>query len=195
MPGIARTLLDRVNRCRGCLATANQALPWGSENAIVCLKRQGWEDWSVTVNRAVMRSLGAGVERGKRVFTTKSEPCRQRPTDLVQRHFRANAPRSLWVVDHPGERRRASPASLSNTPLRHRRVLSAHVGWNVASTLKADILPLQLWMTWPRSGAGGDATGLTPSSRITAEPRLWFTQTESRNSAPLRQGRSEILMM
>ena len=48
----------------------------------------------------LMRSLALrGVKRGKRVFTTKSDPPGRRPTDLVQRHFRADAPRSLWVVD------------------------------------------------------------------------------------------------
>ena len=47
-----------------------------------------------------MRSFGLrGVKRGKRVFTTKSDPAGARPTDLVKRHFRADAPRKLWVVD------------------------------------------------------------------------------------------------
>jgi len=40
-----------------------------------------------------------GVKRSNRVFTTKSFPARARPTDLVQRHFRAAAPHRLWVVD------------------------------------------------------------------------------------------------
>ena len=40
-----------------------------------------------------------GVKRGKRVFTTKSDPVGARPTDLVKRRFCADAPRRLWVAD------------------------------------------------------------------------------------------------
>lgn len=59
------------------------------------------------------------MKRSKRVFTTKPDPAGQKPLDLVQRDFRRDAPRRLWVAD------------------------ITYVGWNVARTLRADILPLQ----------------------------------------------------
>ena len=61
--------------------------------------RQGWATGRDQTGR-IMRSLRLRcIKRGKRVFTTKSDPAGTRPTDLVQRHFRADAPRRLWVVD------------------------------------------------------------------------------------------------
>lgn len=57
----------------------------------------------------------AGVKRGKRAFTTKSDPAGRRRTDLNQRHFRADKPRRLWVVTSPMcGRGRAWPMSLSS---------------------------------------------------------------------------------
>ena len=109
----------------------------------------------------IMRSLGLrGVKRSKRVFTTKSDPAGRRPTDLVQRHFRADAPRRLWVVDVTYVRTWQGFAYVAFvTDVFSRRI----VGWNVAATLKADILPLQA-LDMAAFDAGGNLTGLTPHS-------------------------------
>jgi len=108
-----------------------------------------------------MRSLGLrGVKRSKRVFTTKSDPAGRRPTDLVQRHFRADAPRRLWVVDVTYVRTWQGFAYVAFvTDVFSRRI----VGWNVAATLKADILPLQA-LDMAAFEAGGGLTGLTHHS-------------------------------
>jgi putative transposase len=48
----------------------------------------------------LMADLGIrGVRRGRRVFTTRSDPAAARPADLVQRRFAATAPNQLWVTD------------------------------------------------------------------------------------------------
>ena len=102
------------------------------------------------------------VKRGKRVLTTKSDPAGRRPTDLVQRHFRADAPRRLWVVDVTYVRTwqdSAHVAFITEVFSFSRRI----VGWNVASTVKADILPLQT-LDMAAFGAGGDLTGSTHHS-------------------------------
>lgn len=96
-----------------------------------------------------MRTLGLrGVNRSKRVFTTKSDPADVKPKDLVQRRFTAAAPCRLWVVDITCVRTWQG---------------FAYVGFNVASTLKADILPLQALDTAAFS-TRGDLNGLTHHS-------------------------------
>jgi len=94
------------------------------------------------------------------VFTTKSDPVGRRPTDLMQRHFRADAPRQLWVVNVTYVRTWQGFAYVAFViDVFSRRT----VGWNVASTLKADILPLQA-LDMAAFDAGGDLTGLTHHS-------------------------------
>ena len=88
-----------------------------------------------------MRSLELhGVKRVKRGFTTTSDPAGARPTDFVQRRFRTDGPRGLWVVDITYVDTWQGFAYVAFvTDVFSRRI----VGWNVASTVKADILPLQ----------------------------------------------------
>ena len=135
-------------KCIGC---------WGGRGGKSAVTRRG----EVTSPGRLIRSFGLrGVKRGKRVFTTKSDPAGARPTDLVKRHFRADAPRKLWVVDVTYVRTRQDFAYVAFvTDVFSRRI----VGWNVASTLKTDILPLQA-LDMATFDAGGDLTGLTHHS-------------------------------
>jgi putative transposase len=48
----------------------------------------------------LMRQAGLrGVVRGRKPFTTVTDPVDHRPEDLVQRRFSAPAPNRLWVAD------------------------------------------------------------------------------------------------
>jgi len=48
----------------------------------------------------LMGELGIrGVRRGRKVFTTRSDPGAARPADLVKREFTAQCPNALWVTD------------------------------------------------------------------------------------------------
>ena len=48
----------------------------------------------------LMRELGIrGVQRGRKVFTTRSDTTANRPPDLVKRNFTADRPNALWVTD------------------------------------------------------------------------------------------------
>jgi len=104
------------------------------------LRRQGWVIGRDQTGR-LMRIGGVhGVKRSKRVFTTRPDPANEKPRDLVQRRFTADAPRRLWVADVTYVATWSGFAYVAFvTDVFSRRI----VGWNVASTLKADILSLQ----------------------------------------------------
>lgn len=124
------------------------------------LRREGWEVGRDQVER-LMRLAGVrGVRKSKKAFTTKSEPGGPRPQDLVQRRFTAEAPKRLWVVDIAYVGTWSGFAYVAFvTDVYSRRI----VGWNVASTLKAEILPLQA-LEMAAWNAGGGLEGLTHHS-------------------------------
>ncbi|HEY3895983.1 MAG TPA: IS3 family transposase, partial [Pseudonocardiaceae bacterium] len=67
------------------------------------LRRQGGVDGRPVPRCAVERLMHTagirGVRRGRPFRTTRPDPTAQRPPDLVKRHFQADAPNRLWVVD------------------------------------------------------------------------------------------------
>jgi len=133
---------------------------YGVRKMHALMRRQGWVIGRDQTGR-IMRQHGlAGVRRSKKVFTTRPDPAGARPTDLVQRRFIADRPRRLWVADITYVRTWSGFAYVAFvTDVYSRRI----VGWNVASTLKADILPLQA-LAMAAFAAGGDLTGLTHHS-------------------------------
>ena len=159
-PASARTLSDQLIGGEITRLHAENYGVYGVRKMHRLLGRQGWAIGRDQTGR-LMRSLGLrGVKRSKRVFTTKSDPAGARPTDLVKRRFRADAPRRLWVVDVTYVRTWQGFAYVAFiTDVYSRRI----VGWNVASTLKADILPLQA-LDMAAFDAGGNLTGLTHHS-------------------------------
>jgi len=113
---------------------------YGRRKMHALMRRQGWDVGRDQTER-LMRAAGVrGVKRSKKVFTTKRDPSAPLPADLVQRHFAADAPRRLWVADITYVATWSGFAYVAFvTDVYSRRI----VGWNVASTLRADILPLQ----------------------------------------------------
>jgi transposase InsO family protein len=90
------------------------------------------------------------------VFTTKSDPAAEKPKDLVQRRFTAPGPRRLWVADVTYVATWSGFAYVAFvTDVYSRRI----VGWNVAATLKSDILPLRA-LDMAAWDAGGRLDGL-----------------------------------
>ena len=133
---------------------------YGVRKMHALMRRQGWALGRDQTGR-IMRTLGLrGVNRSKRVFTTKSDPASVKPNDLVQRRFTATAPCRLWVVDITYVRTWQGFAYVAFvTDVFARKI----VGFNVASTLKADILPLQA-LDMAAFSTRGDLTGLTHHS-------------------------------
>jgi putative transposase len=72
---------------------------YGARKLWKAARRAGHEIGRDQVVR-LMRELGIrGVRRGRRVFTTRSDPAGDRPPDLVKRRFVADRPNALWVTD------------------------------------------------------------------------------------------------
>jgi putative transposase len=128
---------------------------YGVRKMHALMRRQGWVLGRDQTGR-IMRNLGLrGVRRSKRVFTTRPDPAAARPQDLVRRQFTASAPRRLWVADITYVRTWQGFAYVAFVTDAYSRRIT---GWNVASTLRADILPLQAldMAAW----RAGDLTGL-----------------------------------
>lgn len=124
------------------------------------MRGQGWEVGREQTARLMGIAGVRGVKRSKKIFTTKSDPTSVKPADLVQRRFHAAAPRRLWVADITYVATWSGFAYVAFvTDVYSRRI----VGWNVAATLKADILPLQAldMAAWDARREGAvDLTGL-----------------------------------
>lgn len=124
------------------------------------MRRQGWDVGRDQTERLERLAEVRGVRKSKRVFTTKSDAALQGPTDLVNRRFTADGPRRLWVCDVTYVATWSGFAYVAFvTDVYSRRV----VGWNVAATLRAEILPMQA-LDMAAWDAGDDLTWLTHHS-------------------------------
>ena len=123
---------------------------YGADKVWAQLKREGVQAARCTVER-LMRALAIrGVVRGKVVRTTWPGEAVQRPADLVDRQFRAEAPNRLWVCDityiktHSGWVYVAFVIDVFS-----RRI----VGWQVSRSLRTDLALDALEMAmWARRG-------------------------------------------
>ena len=104
------------------------------------LRRQGWDVGRDQTARLMRLAGVCGAARSKKVSTTKADPRIPQPQDLVKRNFTTAVPRRLWVADITYVATRAGFAYVAFVIDVFSRMI---VGWNVASTLKADVLPLQ----------------------------------------------------
>ena len=101
----------------------------------------------------LMRQAGLhGVVRGRKPFTTVSDPTDNRPDDLVQRRFSAAAPNRLWVADLTYVRTWAGFCYVAFVVDVYSRMI---VGWATSSTMRTDDLPLVALETaaWTRVGS------------------------------------------
>ncbi|WP_374197653.1 IS3 family transposase [Microbacterium paraoxydans] len=113
---------------------------YGRRKMHALIRRQGWQIGRDQTER-LMRLAGVrGVRKSKRVFTTRSDKTTVLPSDLVNRRFTAPAPRRLWVCDVTYVATWSGFAYVAFvTDVYSRRI----VGWNVASTLRSEILPMR----------------------------------------------------
>ena len=129
--------------------TENRRL-YGADKVWTQLNREGIRVARCTVER-LMKALGiAGVVRGKTVRTTWADQAAERPADLVDRQFRADAPNRLWVADltyvktHSGWVYVAFVVDVFS-----RRI----VGWQASRSLRTDLALDALEMAiWARRG-------------------------------------------
>ncbi len=159
-PASARHLRDELLVPEVARLHAENYGVYGRRKMHALLKRQGWSVGRDQTERLMRLASVQGVRRSKRVFTTKRDPAAQLPADLVQRRFTATGPRRLWVADVTYVATWSGFAYVAFvTDVFSRRI----VGWNVAATLRADILPLQA-LDMAAWAAGGKLDGLTHHS-------------------------------
>jgi len=113
---------------------------YGVRKMHVAMRRAGWDVGRDQVAR-LMRVAGVqGALRGRRAFTTVSDPRSQRPADLVERRFAADGPGRLWVADITYVATWAGFAYTAFvTDVFSRRI----VGWAVSPSLTTQALPMQ----------------------------------------------------
>lgn len=133
---------------------------YGRRKMYALMRRQGWKVGRDQTER-LMRLAGVrGVRKSKRMYTTKSDLALQRPAGLVNRRFTADGLRRLWVCDVTYVATWSGFAYVAFvTDVYSRRIM----GWNVAATLRAEILPMQA-LNMAAWDAGDDLTGLTHHS-------------------------------
>ncbi|MBK0418742.1 IS3 family transposase [Leucobacter sp. CSA1] len=129
---------------------------YGVRKMHALLQREGWEIGRDQTAR-LMRLAGVqGITRRAKVYTTRSGRGQELPGDLVNRVFTAPAPRCLWVADITYVATWSGFAYVAFiTDVFSRKI----VGWSVAATLKAEVLPLQA-LEMAAWGADGDLAGV-----------------------------------
>jgi putative transposase len=101
-----------------------------------------------------MRKLGLqGVVRGRRCRTTISDAAADRPSDLVNRKFKATRPNQLWVADFTFVATWNGFVYVAFiTDVFARRI----VGWRVSNTMRTDLVLDALEQAiWARKGTEG----------------------------------------
>jgi putative transposase len=116
----------------------------------------------------LMRQMGIeGVTRRRRVRTTKPDPEKPRPADLVDRVFTTDRPNRLWVVDLTYVPTWQGVAYVCFITDAFSRMI---VGWRVAAHMRAEMVTDALGMAgWNR---GTRLNGLVAHSDAGSQPRL-----------------------
>jgi putative transposase len=127
---------------------------YGARKVWLQLGREGIGVARCTVER-LMRDLGiaGAAARRKKPRTTIPGPAGQRPSDLLERNFTAEAPGCRWVADITYVATfRGFVYTAFVTDLFSRRI----VGWQVSGTLRADLaldaLEMAIWSSGDKIG-------------------------------------------
>lgn len=133
---------------------------YGRRKMHALMRRQGWDLGRDQTERLMRLAEVRGVKKSKRMSATKTDRAPSLQTDLVNRRFTADGPRRLWACEVTYVATWSGFAYVAFvTDVFARRI----VGWNVAATLKAEMMPLQA-LDMAAWDAGGDLTGLTHHS-------------------------------
>jgi putative transposase len=135
---------------------------YGARKVHAALLRREWTVARCTVER-LMRADGLrGVSRAKSQRTTRPAPETDRPRDLVNRQFTADAPNQLWVADITYIRTLSGWVYAAFVIDVYSRMV---VGWQVATSLYTDLALDALEMAvWKRRREGADLAGLVHHS-------------------------------
>ncbi|MFL0577454.1 IS3 family transposase [Brevibacterium luteolum] len=130
---------------------------YGARKVHAELRRQGHEVARCTVER-LMRTAGLrGVSRAKGPRTTKPAPETDRPADLVNRDFTAEAVNQLWVADITYVRTFAGWVYVAFVlDVFSRRIVGWQVSTRLYTALAIDALEMGIWT---RRRDGDDLSG------------------------------------
>ena len=137
--------------------------------------RAGHEVARCTVERLMKAEGLKGVQRAKSPRTTRPKAETERPADLVDRQFVADAPNQLWVADITYIRTFSGWVYAAFIIDVYSRMV---VGWQVSKNLYTDLALDALNMAiWQRGHAGADLSGLVHHSDRGVEYRaLRYTE-------------------
>jgi putative transposase len=113
---------------------------YGVKKMHQAMKRKGWNMGREQTRRLMKKAGLRGVQRGKPVFTTVTDPAAARPADLVNRQFKASMPNRLWVADITFVR---TWQGFCYTAFVTDAATKKIVGWAVSATMRTEDLPLQ----------------------------------------------------
>jgi transposase InsO family protein len=113
---------------------------YGVKKMHQAMKRKGWKVGREQTRRLMKKAGLRGVQRGKPVFTTITDPAATRPADLVNRRFKTSAPNRLWVADITFVR---TWQGFCYTAFITDACTKAIKGWAVSATMRTEDLPLQ----------------------------------------------------
>lgn len=113
---------------------------YGVNKMHAAMTRRGWNLGREQTRRLMRKGGLRGVQRGKRVFTTITDPAAVRPADLVNRQFKASSPNRLWVADITFVR---TWQGFCYTAFVTDAATKKIVDWAVASSMRTEDLPLQ----------------------------------------------------
>jgi putative transposase len=154
----ARTVRDEALKAHIARVHAENFGVYGAPKIWAQLNREGISVARCTVER-LMRDLGLrGAVRGRPRRTTVPAEAVERPRDLVDRQFRAEAPNRLWVADLTYVRTWAGFVYVAFiTDVFSRRI----VGWQASTSLRTDLALHALEQAiWDRSRPGEGLDGL-----------------------------------
>jgi putative transposase len=158
----ARALRDEELKAHIARVHADNFGVYGAPKIWAQLNREGIGVARCTVER-LMRDMGLrGAVRGRPRRTTVPAVAVERPRDLVDRQFRAEAPNRLWVADLTYVRTWAGFAYVAFiTDVFSRRI----VGWQASRSLRTDLALHALEQAiWDRTRAGESLDGLVHHS-------------------------------
>ncbi|WYY16073.1 IS3 family transposase [Gordonia malaquae] len=131
---------------------------YGRRKIRAALHHEGITVAKCTIERLCAELGIRGVVRGKFPRTTRPAPETERPADLVDRQFRAEAPNQLWVADITYVRTEVGWVYVAFVLDVFSRMI---VGWQTSTRMFADLAIDALAMgLWQRRRAGHDLTAL-----------------------------------
>ena len=155
-PPSTRTVRDQLLVGEVARLHAENYGVYGRRKMHALMQREGWDVGRDQTERLMHLAGVRGVAKSKKTFTTRTDPKVTLPEDLVNRRFTAEAPRQLWVCDVTYVATWSGFAYVAFvTDVFSRRI----VGWNVASTLRSEVLPMQA-LDMAAWAAGGRLDGL-----------------------------------